>query len=362
LPNVQETELEGVVIEKNGRIIAICRILLISFLAAGLAGCGGPTASRSTQTIKTTMGLPCSGHMAAYDETLKAEAWALISEHSPEGAFMIREVEKTTKELCGKRSEHFASFINEGKKDINYYISIAMSIHEMAHNFSVWAAAGAAPQRQLRDGMVWVSEKNQYGTIAVYLTGKGIVYVPRTKTFPAKRMASRVPEDLRDHMYDGYIIADSHVSNGFGVYGYLDEFHAYYHDHQAGERMLRSELRFFEPTDYLGFLYFKYYILEYLDYAREHEKAIFKGIMANGIFVETFLDIHDRFEKLHLAHLEFRSRNITVEEGGRYKFGTASIVVPGLDKTYAALTRVLDQKKFESLMSQLRSRRGAGTG
>jgi hypothetical protein len=329
---------------------AICRIFLVAFLFAGMVGCGAPpTPPRETPVVT---GSHCGPHLKNYDETRKGEAWAMIQEYSPEGAFMIGEVRKLTTERCGKPSELFVSFIKGENKDRNYNMSIATSVHEMAHVFSIWMPA--------RDGSVGVTDKSSYGHIAIYLAGKGVVYIPRTKTFSAQRIASRVPDELRDFTYKTYIHTDTHVSSVTGVYGLLNEFHAYYHDTRTTERMLRSaELRFFAPTEYLNFLYFKYYILEYLAFAREQEREIFDGLLANRIFVETFLDLHDRFEALHLAHLDFRSRNVIREEGDFYKFGEMRFRVPGVDKTYAALTRVLDQEKFKNLMALLRTRRGA---
>jgi hypothetical protein len=371
LRHVRETNPEGVVIEKiggtgtrlvgrlsfNGRIIVLCRVFLAASLLAGLAGCGGAAAPAPARPNVPTGALECGDHMKTYDAARKGEAWAAIREYSPEGAFMIGEVGKITEEICGHRSEDFVKFVKDGEKDMEYYITVATSIHEMAHDFSSWAMTRVARWHEPQNGWVWVTDKSPYGSDAFYLPGKGVVYVPRTETFSAQKIAPRVPEELRDSTYRAYITTP-HLSHVTGVYGLLDEFHAYYHDHQAMERMLRSELRLFVPGDHLRFLKFKYYILEYLDYARKREKAIFKGIMANRDFVETFLDIHDRFEALHLANLEFRRRNITMDEDGNYRFGWSIIVAPGVEEKYAALTRTLDRKAFHEIMALLRARRG----
>lgn len=352
----------------KGRAIAICRVFLVGFLAAGLAGCASSPEPVPPEGRIVAWIVSCNPHSKKYDETLRNDAWALISEYSPEGVFMTRELQRLTKKYCGVTSQSFAEFVKEGKKDSNYYRSIGTTVHELAHDFTAWMVienaellgAKRAKEIGIEDGLIPYKDKNPYGNMAVYLAGKGIIHVPRTKTFPSKKIAPRVPEDLRDEVFDLYIQREANSSQRKGVYGLLNEFHAYYHDQQIAERMLRSELKLFLPSDFLNFLIFKYYILEYLDYGREHEPEIFEGILANKKFVDAFLEIHDRFEKLYLAHLEFRSRNIITREGGWYNFRGDlyhSVQVP---KTYAALTRVLDQKKFDDIMALLRARRAAG--
>ncbi|MDH5409454.1 MAG: hypothetical protein OEY00_12650, partial [Gammaproteobacteria bacterium] len=252
--------------------IYLVAVLICSML---LSSCTGPQKFRQAKSYH--YGMHCYQHKVRYDDKLKKPAWALIKQYSPEGTFMIEQHRKQTRKVCNAETEHFASFINTKEKqdDLNYLISITTSVHEMAHNFTSMMPASKAFKIIPKGKYHWVYLNSPYGELAYYLPGKGTVYVPTTPTWPARKMDSDIPTELKDFTYQQYI-AGQHGSNVIGVYALLDEFHAYFHDHQMSERMMRSkQVEFFEPGDYLNFLYFKYYILAYLDYGRRHHSGMY---------------------------------------------------------------------------------------
>ncbi|MDH5178270.1 MAG: hypothetical protein OEZ39_19780 [Gammaproteobacteria bacterium] len=324
-----------------------------TLLCLVLSGCI-PAPTYRTKARNFHYGMHCYQHAVRFDKQLKQTTWDVIKQYSPEGRFMIDTHREQTRKVCGVESEHFVSFIKPEKKDLNYYISLTTSVHEMAHNFTSMMPASRAKAIRPAGNMQWVYLDSPYGELAYYLSDKGVVFVPNTPTWPAREMDGDVPAELKEFTYKQYIIGQ-HGSNVIGVYALLDEFHAYYHDHQMSERMLRSKtLDFFEPGDYLNFLFFKYYILAYLEYGRRHHQGMYQDILANRAFVQTFLDIHDRFEKLHRDHLAYRKLHNIDRGKGQYIHHGKTIVYPGLDKTYAQLTRALDQPALKQMMQTLR--------
>jgi hypothetical protein len=125
--------------------------------------------------------------------------------------------------------------------------------------------------------------------------------------FPAHEIASRIPESLRGGRFNIYVVGTS-STQGEGVFGLLDEFHAYYWSlrteydlfgYYKDEMPQTSKTYIGYVTNQIGTLSawaeFRYFILTYLQYARDVHPDVYRQLMANARFRETFTQIDDRF-------------------------------------------------------------------
>lgn len=149
-------------------------------------------------------------------------------------------------------------------------------------------------------------------TTAYFVGNKKTVYVPHTTVYQSKEMAKSIPKHLRTFRYDTYVAKPSAYlsSNVDGAYGLMNEFMAYrmgmsttialfpyYKSKKAGWDEWKVFINNCE-NDRLAYAEFKYYILNYLYYAKKHHPDVYKGIVNNKEFRKAYRILESSYAKL----------------------------------------------------------------
>ncbi|MES0489984.1 MAG: hypothetical protein ABUK01_08340 [Leptospirales bacterium] len=96
-----------------------------------------------------------------------------------------------------------------------------------------------------------------------------------------------------------YILGSQYMaSRQFGIFGLLDEYHAYYHGYRVTQSMVKAGIIKDLSNEYVSFAEFTLYILKYLQLAKQKFPAIYKATMKHKEVLETFIRVHDKFEPI----------------------------------------------------------------
>lgn len=315
----------------------INRTLLLVFIYIGLQIALNPLSAKEASGIKS--GEYITGHIAGdnprtlriYFRGVKNSSWGKcyyydegsahinrqvydnIKRHAPLAIKMIDSEMAITNKLCGKPINNYAShvvlhFILEGYKieqkmklnemDLDRVTDIA--IHEYAHHFTDMYLF-QHPK----------SEPKPKRMMTLYLDTIGEFNVKINKTFPSRKLIPRLGKTFSTFYYKRYIQGpSSYAVQNTGIYGLLNEFHAYYQGNVAYNSIRKKKIwkgyinnRVCEP-----FYDFKLWILEYLLLAKEEYPDIYEQMADDRDFFIAFTNLHDRHEKLCDDRMNLKSK------------------------------------------------------
>lgn len=196
---------------------------------------------------------------------------------------------------------------------------LAAAVHEQCHAFASYNGG-------------WNRE-------AIYLGDEKHIVVTKTDVFNSLKMAGSIPEDLRTFRYSYVGTPQKYLTSQVsGPYGLLDELTAYcwgthvsvcLYDYYAAKAESADQwVRYVQllSSEYYAYTEFKYFILQYMLYAKENDPAVYNGIVNNAEFRAAYSAIDDRFAAevdavfLRLERLEkhLRSEGHTVSRRGGY--------------------------------------------
>lgn len=229
-----------------------------------------------TPTLPTTGDL--SGAPAPTAAITRANILALLDACDADGAYLIRETASAGDDLL---LSWFA-----GSSAITDQLSVA--VHEQCH--------------------VYTSLKAGWDQDAIYIGNGQHILVPRTDVFNSLQMADTIPERLRTLRYSYVGEAQQYLSSQIcGPYGLLNEMAAYcwgthcdvaLYDYYLAKNDTADGWADYVQTltaSYYAYGEFKYFILQYLLYAQEHDPAVYNGIVGNQRFCAAFSAIDDQF-------------------------------------------------------------------
>jgi len=233
-----------------------------------------------------------------------------LKETDEQGYKAIEFVSDFVKKHCNQTADLYLRYIDKdfyGNLDNNLFIIVHETYHAYTSIYGNLLVGEVikSPQGLEPDpgGEVWL--KSKFRGQAFYFLDSDHHVVEITKTFPSKELMAVIPKEFRTTRFKPYI--DGHPSGGTqrdGVYGLLDEFHAYYHDYITSTRFFNALAWETFTSEHLSFYEFKYFILKYLIYAQKKQPKIFRRVMKNEEFKKVFSIIHDRFEKRVNHNLE----------------------------------------------------------
>ena len=297
-----------------------------------------------------------------------------LQKYSPEGYYIIHEYENCPHQFQFGRSTisfgtgfDFMSFIN-GNSIQKIVDDFNTAVHEMCHGFTMLCA------------YKYFEEHNtacpENGVSAFYVGNGKTIIVEHTPTFPSREMAGNIPEYLRTFRFNTYVgeSDENQSTQAQGIYGLLDELNAYYHG-------TRSSVDFFDyfrtetrqnPEDWLEFfnsvngtyyahLEFKFYILKYLQYARENHPDIYQRIMNNQNFWLAFKNIDQNYTKLIHSYFNLKQaiykklteNGCTVAEDDEFlmiKRGSQGAGRGNFLKKYNLLKAELEKPEYQALL------------
>ena len=231
------------------------------------------TVPQQTETIpeSSTPEAPVIGeNLLTHDNIL-----LLLDEADPDGAFLLRSTEERN---------DFMEWFDASETVEKGIDRFETAVHEQCHRYC------SIPQ-----GVRYNSVQGRYMAASewIYIGNGQKIEVPLTDVFPSSDMAGAIPESLRTFRFDTYIAGDlSMASIQYGPYGLLDEFTAYcwgVHSNVVMEKYRKKDPNVITYIgDFTAYAEFRFYILRYLLYAKEHNPGVYAGILDNEAFREAF--------------------------------------------------------------------------
>ncbi len=141
----------------------------------------------------------------------------------------------------------------------------------------------------------------------MYIGGKKSVYVPRTQVFSSTKASQTIPKRLQTFRFETYMTnKKSNIMHSVinGPYGLLNEMSAY----SWGMNNSIKLYPYFKENNKLSPFYiscsnnknayaeFTFFILYYLNYAKNHDKKVYNGIMKNAQFKKVYKNTDKRFK------------------------------------------------------------------
>jgi len=227
--------------------------------------------------------------------------------YSPEEYAMLETYYRTPSEFTlsnatfkiGRHIDFLNYIMDTTRKDLAVN-SVPVMVHEMTHLYANRRAYALIEKRKLS-----FAPGDKYLCISLDTTREMLVKLKPTP--PARFMAATVPEPLRENKYYDFIATDNEtvMPQKEGIYGLLDEWHAYMHSARVAfslhgfyereafygalttdysEQPLHDDkpwkdffANFYEM--YLPYIEFKYYILQYLAYCKQHQPEVYDYII-----------------------------------------------------------------------------------
>lgn len=215
------------------------------------------------------------GALPAFGDAANSEnVLALLDEYDPDGAYILR-----------KADENFMRWFSSDM----LLKQIGTAVHEECH--SVIFSVGFALSENRRE--------RKYA----YYTGNGtVVPVTFTKVYNTKEMIPYIPAELQTTRYHRYVeTSDEDLTSVVnGVYGLMNEYTAYSWDMNNTVHLYDYYKTHINNPDgwflfvnqgangRMAYAEFRYFILTYMMYAKDHHPDIYRGIVNNIDFKKAF--------------------------------------------------------------------------
>lgn len=250
--------------------------------------------------------------------------------------------------------------------------TMALNVHELNHALThTWVGE-------------WVKTKNYLpgdGLVYYFYIRPGVEYLVDTelKFFPSKVLADRIPVAQRTYRFPTYITGNS-STQAHGLLGLLNEYNAYLHSMKTAMQLRPAYLALQENSiaenycDWLNnvrsfaasYYEFRFFILEYLLYARQYESSLYEGLRNDPVIIRVFIAISEEFYPLIQTWQE-EITNGYVRFAAQYKLEYKAI--PGFelmfrnksgysgvrmnDEGYDQLFSVLHSGRYDQVMTEL---------
>lgn len=235
----------------------------------------------------------------------------------------------------------------------------------------------------------------------IYLGDGKYIKVPVTATYKTEEMAGLLPQELRTVRYDKYVGKGSPASsNVCGIYGLLNEFTAYYWGNRCTEEMMDYYMACY-PTDeeleteaerlfpieddwdilktwsverqrddwkrkwdnerqnigdipsdnFLSYAEFRFWILSYMLYAKEHYPEVYQGVLKNENFRIAYTYIDKEFKAVNQQFLTRLEKEVARREEKYTTFTLGSL--SGKKEEYDPLMEIMARPEYVEMQSLL---------
>lgn len=307
-------------------------------------------------------------------QNTKDQIWSMLESHNPDAHIMMKRLydlpskfKLGTATMTVSKPSDFMVYISDDNFE-QVLSSISTAVHEACHMY------------QSKKGFQIIDEQNlnyEFGAqYAVYYINEATEFlVKETEVFPSIQIARLVPKELRKSRYDTYIDSKNKIlgTQQSGVYGLMDEWSAYYNgfkttvmNYPIYESKASDNVGYFlnyisdASNTKLSYYEFKYFILQYLSYARSKEKKIYKELMTNAEMKKAcraidaaFIDVMSEYDD-KVAQIQ----NLAEETGERFE-RTADFIWIGNRGVGTYEDEIMDFKKalanpdFEAILADL---------
>ncbi len=303
----------------------------------------------------------------------KTRTLVLLKKYNPEGYQIIKTYLNAPTEFkigpltTSSSKTDFGIYIM-GADEMSIVASLGTVVHEINHGYTNLLALNEKASKNLTK---LVDKRASF----FFINASQQILVPHTTTFPSKLIANNVKLAFRKFRYDEYITSTNSIlgTQQSGIYGLMDEWNAYYQDTRTNYELYDYFVAETKQTPedwarYLGqvngvfyaYAEFKYFILEYLKYAQKNQPAIYKDIINNTAFKESFQAIDQGYANLIEQYFERRrgilaslkEKGLKVSMDGQFTFiGTKGH--GNFMKEYQGLMAAMEEASFKKILLEL---------
>ncbi|RMG23331.1 MAG: hypothetical protein D6730_14650 [Bacteroidetes bacterium] len=250
-------------------------------------------------------------------------AWKFVRQYDPQGYAILRAYYKAPLEFefeeinisIGSQND-MRRYIDSSSHEL-FLNSLNTLVHEACHGYTHHTAF-----RQLEKAGISYEWGQHYSLF--YLAKDQQLLVKHTQAFPSAELHGSFPDSLITSRYHTYIYPSAPITTqSTGIYGLLDEWHAYYHGTKNAvlqypyyRTYARDDYERWAPYftgvhgTWLAYPEFKLYILHYLLYAQAHQPETFEAIMHNVAFKQVYTQIDSLFGKLLTDFQQQKTRTL----------------------------------------------------
>jgi len=250
----------------------------------------------------------------------KTRALVLLKKYNPEGYQILKAYlnAPTTFKIglleTSSSKTDFSMYLM-GTDENSIVASLGTVVHEINHGYTSLMALNEKATKKL----IKLADKR---AAFFFINANQQILVPHTTTFPSKLIANNIKMGFRKFRYDEYITSSNTIlgTQQSGIYGLMDEWNAYYQDTRTNYELYDYFIAETEqsPADWARYLSqvngvfyayaeFKYFMLEYLKYAKKNQPDIYQDIVNNTPFKESFQVIDKGYAALIEQYFERRT-------------------------------------------------------
>jgi hypothetical protein len=298
----------------------------------------------------------------------------MLSRNNPDASYFLSELYRMPTKFKSENSTITTSppsdfmVYAQRNKPFEILSDISTVVHEGCHMY------------QSQKAYVMLSEMGQAIDFdldyTVYFIAQNEEYlVKHTPTFPSIKIAGEIPKALQSFRYATYIKTNQSIlgTQQSGVYGLMEEWSAYYNGLKTtvlnypeyaalANGTMDAYLSFLSDVGSIRMAYpeFKYYILQYLEYASRKEKEVYGQVIDNEDFRITFRAIDNAYASC-MSIVEKRkeeikalaeSKGLDMRETEKYTM-IGNKGVGSFNNEFSAYQKAMDDPKFNAILSAL---------
>ena len=234
--------------------------------------------------------------------------------HSPNSWKLLQDYERLPQKVSAKSgNDHVMSF--QKTVDTYHYVdydnklsclkSMSTNVHEIAH--ASYGLKTYMYANQQDRSLTWENIRGY-----IYLSpGEGyLVSFPKKMLFPSRELVGRIPVSHRSFRFDTYINGNTSTQNE-GIFGLLNEFHAYYLGSRFSYDMYEVYKKLYSQpgkgliqwittitSNMAAFYEFHFFMQEYLLYMKDTYPAKFEQLMQYTPFHKAYRAVYHHYHQL----------------------------------------------------------------
>ena len=234
----------------------------------------------------------------------------VLYKYSPTGAYIIDSVAQLSKKTPGELISVWT------REDGDFIGTLNLAVHEICHMYT----GSVTEYEKIYNGIKYTAQNYEldgddniiYSDIYI-ADGTPVIVKYGEQTIKTEAVTGSFPANLKSANWDLYVSpGNENSANLDGVYGMLNEIHAYYSAFKSVIDCFEylkdylTEYGYSEdyPINYFASLYndisifyeFKFWTLEYLSYLSERHPGEYRAVMDNENYKKVFIYINDSFE------------------------------------------------------------------
>lgn len=302
-------------------------------------------------TVSATGGDVLAATLPAFDDVLSVSgAKRLSRRYDKDGYFLISRAVAKDKGLFGTVQNFYLT------PETRTVDALDTFVHESFHTYTRGVSNPTLEDK--------VGEK-----MNVYVGDKKGIEVTITPIFRSKKIVKITPKRCRTSVRFATYVKDTGetmLSDWDGIYGLLNEFGGYcwgLHDNNClyayRERFPDTEdtwKSFAEEgeSDRLAYAEFKYYILQYLYYAKKYKPEVYEGIMDNEPFKEAYRQMEKRFaDEVSTYEKHLMEVKDKLDQAGGRTIDMEALRDSQPRKGYNVLVKEMKKDRYQQLQREL---------